>query len=263
MSGQLISLLPSEMVQGGLIDDLNVTIKSASFTIFDYQGKAEPRVCLRLELEDEEDGIHEQFYSAADPKHFAPSADGNGIVAVGEKGALNKGSNFEQFMVSLINAGFPEAKLREGATGMVGTKVHVVRKAQPQRGGIIRQEGQGQATILLVDQVLELPGEGKKGAAKTSKANVPVANKPAAKASAPAAASTDNGVDDDLRAIVMEALEAKPEGYAPKGLVPVVFKKATGPNKKAMTARVVQEEFLAAGAEEGLWQFDGETVTPA
>lgn len=266
-NGKLVSLLPSEMVQGGLIDDLDVEFTAALFTIFDYQGKADPRVCLRVDMKDDEGNLHEQYFSAADPKHFAPSDDGNGIVAVSEKGALIKGSNYDGFMSSLINAGFPESNLREGIGGLVGTKVHVARKAAPKRSGIINQPGQEnrEQTVLVVTKIISLPGQG--GAAKAKATTGPKAApaaggaKAAPAKAAPVAAA---GGDDDALVELVNAKLAEAGEASTKDLVAYVFKNGKG-NKKAMTQRVATAEFLEAGMEAGHWLYDGEanTVTAA
>lgn len=257
---KLVSILPSDMVSGGLISDLDVTFESALFTIFDYQGKADPRVCLKIDMKDDEDNLHEQYFSAADPKHFAPSEDGQGIVAVSDKGALVKGSNYDGFMTSLINAGFPASKLRDGVSGIVGTKVHVVRKAAPKRAGIINQPGgeNREQTVLLVDKIISLPGEGAKKAgpkAVTSPAKGAVATK-----TAPAVAAATGGGDEDvLTELVRTKLsEAGDDPVTTKELVAYVFKNAKG-NKKVMTQRVASAEFLEAGMEAGSWLYDADT----
>lgn len=265
-NGKRVSLLPSDMVQGGLIDDLDVLFEAAKFTIYDYNGKADPRVCLAIDMRDDEGGLHEQYFSAADPKHFAPDDDGQGIVAVSDKGALIKGSNYDGFMTSLINAGFPEKLLRDGVGGIVGTKVHVARKAAPKRSGIINQPGQEnrEQTVLIVDKLIHLPGEGpkadKKGAAKTTKAE------PKTTAKEAPAASTGGGsdIDDELTTVVQAKLAEAGEGndVAVKDLVTYVFKsKDLKASKKAATQRVAQKEFLEAGMEAGNWLYDDDAKT--
>lgn len=260
---KLVSLLPSEMVQGGLIDDLDVVFESAGFVLYDYNGKADQRVCLRIEMKDDEGNTHEQFFSAADPKHFAPSSDGSHIVAVSDKGSLVRGSNYDGFMSSLINAGFPEANLRQGIAAIVGTKVHVVRKPAPQRSGLLQQEGGREKTVLIVEKLISLPGKGGKAAAA---GKAPAAAKTTPKAAAAEAESEVSELDSELRDFVLaEAKEAGDEGITRKKLIAAAMKKLTGATKKPSIQRLGQDEFFDAAMGDAvfIWDGDSQTVTAA
>lgn len=269
---QFASFLPEDMVQGGLIDDQDVTIKSATFAMFDYGGKSESgaSLALRLELEDTDGGIHEQFASLGKvaTENFAPSEDGFNIVQTGEKSALNKGSNYEHFMTSLLAAGFPSTLLKNGINGMDGTKVHVVRKKIERKGGNFMFQKEGGSEVLVVTEVLSLPGEGggKKaaGGAKAAPAKAAPAKASAAKA-APADDAGDGEVsdfDNELRMVLVGAVADAPAGLTKPKLVQVVFKGYDGDKNKA-AKRVAEESFLAAGAEAGLWAWDGKTLSAA
>jgi hypothetical protein len=263
-----VSLRPEDAVQGGLIEDVDVTFKAAGFQLFDYNGKADPWVCLRIDMEDSEGDLHEQFFSAANPDHFAPSSDGDYIVSTGEKGSLNKGSNYIEFMTSLINAGFPSPALDEGISAIVGTKVHVVRRPATVRRGIINQAGgenQREKTVLEVSKILELPealrGKGAKAAKGGTKTTTATAS---GKTNGKAKQVEESELDEDdvtLAEYVKELLaEADGEDIKVTDLVQKVFAGyPKGENKKAATKRVIKEDFLQAAASAGYFLYaDGE-----
>jgi hypothetical protein len=258
---KLLSLRPSEAVQGGLIDNVDVTFKSAAFQLFDYQGKAEETVALRIEMVDEDDAVHEQFFSVGNPKFYAPSSDGDGLVMVSDKGSLAKGSNYIEFMTSLVNAGFPEPALDEGISVIVGTKVHVVRRPATKRsGGIINQPGEGQRekTVLEVSKLIELPpalqtGKAAKGSGKTT-ATASGRTNGAPKESAGGELDI---ADEQLAEFVKAQLDESGDDMKVTDLVQVVFSGyPKGQDKKAATKRVVKPDFLQAASKAGYFLYD-------
>lgn len=249
------SLRPSEMSAGGaLIDDADVTIKSATFELYDFNGKAQSKACAALTLVTEEGEEHVEYLSAADPKHFMPSADNTRLLAVGDKTGLNNNSKFALFVISLINAGFPEADVTDSIDFLDGLRVHIKRKAAPKSWSSMKPRGGSndrEATILEVTEILDnKPApKGKGGAAKTT-----------AKAGGKKAAAADD-LDAEVTTFVQQALEAAGGEITTKALVPSLYRLVTGDNKKAIVKRAYEAEFLQAGMEAGNWAFDEEAGT--
>ena len=196
-----LSLRPSSFTQGGgLIDDVDVEIKSARFVSYDYDGKADkPALCLLLVLADTDGTDHAQYYSAGDLAYFVPSEDpknpdlnGITIVAVGEKTAMNGGTNAAIMLNSLVQAGFDESKLDAGDVRVLeGLNGHVNRVPQPKRSNLPSRPGQSQRDpmVLVFSKINSMPGEGKP---KAGVSKPGTGGKAAATTSAPAAS-------DDLK----------------------------------------------------------------
>lgn len=183
-----ISFKPSETVTGGLLQDVDVRINKARYTVFDYNGKAEkPALTVAIAMEPVDGGEEfVQYYSAGSLERFAPSetSDGSPLSSVGDEGCfvvpsegstatqLSRSSNFIFFIQELVNASFPEDRIGDDISVLEGTVMHVIRKAAPKReGGPAPVEGAREKTILVPSKVLKLPWEkGAKGAAKAATA---------------------------------------------------------------------------------------------
>jgi hypothetical protein len=174
-----LSLRPSTFSQGGLIDDIDVLIKRARFVPYDFEGAVDPpATCLLLEMEDNDGNVHPQYFSAGSPEYFVPSVDpkneelnGITIVPVGDKKALNGGTNCAILINSLVNAGFPEDKLESGdVRELEDTKVHVNRVPAPKRNNLPKKPGQKDRDpmVMVVTAIIHLPGEGGAAAKKSS-----------------------------------------------------------------------------------------------
>jgi len=108
-SGKAISLKPSDQQSGGILDDVDVLIKLALFTTWDYNGQQEPQLALRI-LYVEQDGKETvQYYSAGKLEHMVPAHGGRTVeAAVGSnKTGLNDNCNAVIFIKSLCDKGFP------------------------------------------------------------------------------------------------------------------------------------------------------------
>lgn len=252
-----ISLRPSGFTTGGgLLDDVDVTFTEALFGYgYGKEGSGAEAVTLQIKMMDGDGTEHQSFYSVG--QGFVPSEPGGEeLVPVGDKTALNGGSNAALFLNSLVNAGLPEDLLDGAISAINGTKVHVNRVAAPKRGNLPKREGPNadrEQTVLLVTTVISLPGEKPKAAAKGAK---PAAGKPAA---ATKAASTED--TDDLVMELMGVFSANDGAPMKKvDIVKALFKsvEASNPNKKAILAQAGKAEVLSA--LEG-FTFDGTTLT--
>lgn len=285
-TGSGVSLKPSDAQAGGggLFDDLDVLLKSLRFRTWDYQGKIQTPV-LGLEvvferLDGEEAGTtFEQVYSAGDLKFLVPSPDGSEAVPVTkERTGLTEGTNALQFLLSIVNSGFPEHLIGQKVTAFAGVKAHVNRVPQQKRPGIAKAAGQsGKDDILVVTNILnkaeiqagtyQTPGAtAAKAPAAGKKAAAPKTATPAAAAPVPAAQAAAPGDQDAVigRAvdIVMQILTDKGGSIAKASVAGEAFKilNATkDPLRNQVSQLVYKDEFLSGG--HGPWSFDGTTIS--
>jgi hypothetical protein len=267
MDGAL-SLRPSDAQAGGFLDDLDVTLREARFVIWDYMGKANPAVALKVTME-ETDGItHEQYYSAGDPNKVTPSPDGKTLIPQAGATGLNNNTNALAFISSIINAGFPEDKLGSDASVFDGLGAHVNQVAQPKRAGL-KDQKEGK-TYLLVTKITRLPWD-----AATPKAakGAPV-NRTAAPAGPRAVAPTptatpvpSNGAAtpemiEKARGTVISILTEKGGSVPRSKLSQEAFRLLSNdPDRNAIVKLVYDDGFLVQSVAEGVFAFDGATVT--
>lgn len=247
------SLLPQDFAAGGALPDGEYTIKECgTVSDFNYGGKGPDTPAMRLLYTDGAGAEFEQHYSAGKPEFLKASADGKRFEhPSGEDAHINKSSNAAAWLASMLNAGFPAAKLSDGdVTAFVGTKVQLQNQAQPKRPGI-KDSVEGK-TIPLVVKVVSLPGE-KKASAKT-----------ATKAAPAAVAAEDGALDAEAITAVQVALAEAGGTLTRVKLgtnVMLTLAKAKNPNMAAIKRLASDANWLTACAEEGGWGTDGETVT--
>lgn len=203
-----ISLATKDFVQGGLLSDVDVLVKEASFVVYNYDGKAtvkDPPLALKLVLEVADDETeHIEYITAGSSRDFVPSDDENTIVANGSAKNLRKGSNLFLFNVSLEEAGFPQAKLVDGkASVYTGVKFHLERRAAPKRQGLKDQdvnEAGYEKTYVACQSLISTPWDksGQKGKAVAA---------PKAKATAAAPAPAPAADDDTDSEVLAKAGE--------------------------------------------------------
>lgn len=180
MAGQQQGISLAAAAQGGLIDDIDVTILDARFAQWNYNGGIDHDIlALGVQYQDGEGKTYDQYYSAGELIYFVPSEDGSRAIPVADKTMISDSCNAWKFISSLIEAGFPVPLLEAGdITCLTNMQVHVKRYAQPKRQGLIRggKDPAKEDTVLLVDAILQLPpaaGGKKPGLAK------PAVGKPA------------------------------------------------------------------------------------
>jgi len=265
-----ISLKPSEMAHGGgLVDDVDVTIKESKFVAWDYQGKQDPVLALGITFTDDDGTEYDAYFSAGNLKDFVPSKDGKQILPVGTKTALNDGSNFAFFLTSAINAGFPEDQIENDITILTNMYCHVKRVPQPKRSGIADTNTSGrEKTILTVEKIHALPwdNKGKKVAGKPASGAPKVGGKPAVaaasgKANGAAAETTTTGeIAEAAQMAVMEAVSDAGGSIAKAKLSQALFKQlAKDPNRNTIVALAFKDDFLLADGQP--WQYDGTNVS--
>ena len=243
---QAASLNPEEMIEGGgLIDDVDVVFESCMFEMFDYNGQVVPAIpTLKVEMSNadlEENML--QYYSMGSAQDWMPSEDGSQLLAVGSATQLRKSTNGAFFLSALISAGFPAEDLGDDISNINGLQAHVIQMPAPTRKGLKpskkeqeREEKYGPKTILVVSEVIAMPGEKKKPAAgKKTGGKKPAAGSKKKATGGKKEASGD--VAEKATAVVLAILEA--EGTIEKKKLPTtIFKHELtkkDPDKNAIT----------------------------
>jgi hypothetical protein len=272
-----ISLRPSDAQAGGFLDDADVTFAELRFVVWDYMGKAAPAVALRVSMEEADGTRHEQYYSAGDPAKYQPSMDGKTIEPLAGATGLNQNTNVIAFITSIVNAGFPEDKLGEDVSIFDGMYVHVNQVAQPKRPGLKKAADDKEKTYLLVTKILRLPWEAvakapAKGAPKAASSlravapnNTPSAHATAAPTPSPAAdpeALSDEAIQQKARETVLAILMEK-GGSVDKSKLPIEAFRVLNNDKQrnAIVMVIYQEGFLQAAKDEGVFTYDGKTIS--
>ena len=273
----LASLLPDEMVAGGLADDFDGIVREARYAPFDYMGNIEePVLAIALKIErldvckgadDDERFIH-QFWSAGNMDHFRPSMDGKeptggtgmeigpGVYAirVGQRTALNNNTNAAQLMRSLLDAQFPREKFSPDVRFMEGLKGHWNRLPPDKKGGQFKDQTPEQRDKASKRDVLCLTRfDGfEKGAGPTTAGT---------KSSTSTAAVSTSSVDDKLVVIVTATVKPGAPAIKKTALSGAVLKAAKGDKDvNAMVKRVTSTDFLEGLAEHNIL-FDAEAGT--
>lgn len=307
------SMVPTDMSKplSGLADNFDATVTSATMEHWNYSGKRDWSIFVRLKLQpDEDSGLTEQqierligdgendgqFYSLT--KSTMTSRDGEvlntwqvsedgvdglefdgdptecvGYYAVPtdeyvewwaewrkshpdqpESPQLQPMSNWAFFMAKLIDSGFPVELIRAAEGGvqfLEGAKLHFVRVPPPPRPGMPSDAGEGEQKkgdnkILVVTDVIELPG-GKKAKGKVAGKAAPTPA-PAAKGKAAAkAASNGNDINELVEAAIVAKLEEEGEPVKRRSLYKVATSAVESPkDKKAALALMADDDFFLA-----------------
>lgn len=167
-----VSNNPESFVQGGLINDVDVEIVSASYVMWDYDGRLKDRqLAVHCELKNlDTDEVIENYWSAG--KDFEPADDEGAFVKpTGAATQLRKGSNWHAFLTSLVNnAGMPAGALdgEHGIKALEGSRMHVVRVPAPERVGLEQRKDAPKQTILICSALISWPWDKGKGAKRTT-----------------------------------------------------------------------------------------------
>lgn len=247
----MVSLRPSSFVEGGAVPvDRNLRWEEVRFALWDYQGKAPQTTALCINFKDDDGQEYTQYYSAASPDRFVPSEDGKQLVAVGDAQALSKSSNAYVLLNALVNAGFPENKLDDDISGLDGLYAHHIGIPMPKRAGLASAEpveGGRERVLSVPDQILELPGEGKKTPAKSGRKST--------------AKAEDTGTDDDVAAdavaLATELVAGSDNGTVTRQQVATAAVKG----KKNAVAKLVFTAGFADALTEGGLTVNGEEIS--
>lgn len=270
---QYVSLNPDDAVSGGFLSDRDATIRKARFEETTYGGRSNPSMALIIGYElDGDEELREQIYSVGPVEKYTTSEDGSRLVPQGGQKGISKQCNAYQFIVSLINNGWPKSGDRA-----IGADISVIEGANVHLDEItIQREFKDDPTkkakpIAVVTKINTFPwdapaatapgGPGKAKAAKTGSQKSSAGSK--APGGATAAASAANPEVEQLaQRIVLEA------GVAAGGTVPKAtviqsafkYKFENAALKPGVLAKVGSDPFLNAGQEAGLWAYDGKQI---
>lgn len=261
-----VSLRPSSFSVGsGLIDDADVEIVRARFTVGYGENSSSDATTLLLMLKDGEDVEHAQYYSTGqgfvpseDPKN--PDNSGKEMVPVGDKTSPSGSSNMAILINSLVNAGLPEDLLDSGdISALEGVKGHVNRIPAPKRDNLPKREGKNAdrpQTVLVFTTVSSLPGQ---APAKTAAKPKPGASQ-AKPAPAPAKGGGGDEVSEDLKeeltGLLLEFVTDTP--ITKVKMIQELFKAAKeSPNKKELVSIAGKEEVLSSLE---VFEFDGKSI---
>ena len=258
-----VNLNPETFLEGGgLIDDVDVTVKEAIFEAFDYNGKADATPALKMTIQAADIELV-QYYSMGKMNDWIPSDDGKQLLSVGSATSIRLSSNGGIFLKSLVDSGFPADKLGDDISILDGLQAHMIQVPEPSRGMTKSKEQEekeakfGPKTILVVSEVQVLPWEKKKPAGKPkAKAKAKPAAKAKAKPKAKAKVESDSSVEDKATEAVMEILAN--EGSAIKKTLPQkIFKlRPDDPDRNAIVKIAFDDEFLSAGP----WSYEDGTL---
>lgn len=268
-----VSINPDTFTQGGLVDDVDAVVKSFRAVEWNYQGKSDAVLAFHLNFVTKDGDEYDQYYSAGDLKRMVPSDDGKHIVFVAGSGTVIEQSNAGQFMASLVNAGFPKTKLGSDLSVIDGLGAHLRRVAQPERKGLKKAEGERQAQVLIVTEVLWLPGETPKftvGAGNKTATGPGVAGKsvgaPTSTLGVAAGPAVVQSTEDPAvigaktRDYILGILAAS-GGTANKSTLPQALFKACAekqdPNQGAILQMAFRGDYLTAGGHP--WKYDANT----
>jgi len=230
-------------------DDIAKVVGAAAVS-YDYNGKQPKAVpCLKLELMGE--GVEKpvlQYFGVGKSEDWAPSPDGKSFIAIGKRRMLHASTNAAFLFKSMHAAGVPEDlldKISADVTALVGFTGRFVRTAI-KREGLKDAEGKEKSfEILVVTEVVALPGE------------------------APAnSAAVDGELNMATQAAIMGFIAKAKGGKVKKADLPsLIFGDpallAHPKRNEMINLLVADDNFLAAGAAEKLWSFDGGIIAKA
>lgn len=288
------SLLPDEMVAGGLADDFDGVVREARYAPFDYMGAIDEDVLsIQLKIErldvdasaDEDERFITQNWSAGDLKNFVPSIDGATKVAdasttdeegniitrtgqgyfairVGSRTALNNTTNAAMLMRSVLDVGFPREKFSPDIRFMEGIKGHWNRMPSDKKGGQFKndtpeqKERASKRDVLVITRLDGVEAVAKAGATASGKAKTT-----AATATTTASTTMASDIDAKLVEIVKSVVKPGVDAIKKTALSGVVLKATKGDKQQnAMVKRVTTTEFLESLSDHNIL-FDAEAGT--
>lgn len=265
---ELASLNPDDASEGGgYLDNALATIIDAKVIVYTFPNSIYgPSTCLAVEYDAPEAGQKTvQYYTAAKPENFVPTADNKGFARVGKSTQLSTDSNAMFFLGKLVAAGFPKNKLGNDVSVLIGTKALVgqVPKSEKATGqpAAAGQPANKPKTVLVPLKVVKLPWETSEvplqgGQNPTVAHTVPsVIQQPAASTPLPSvaqggaqpAAQGNNALDEQAQGVTFQLILAN-GGSIQKAQLPqkAFMELAKDPNRNALVQMISQDAFLLA-----------------
>lgn len=269
VGGGTASLNPADFAQGGILDDVDVTIVGSRVTSEAPDGYTSDKPMCFLELMLQEEGNENptaQSFSAGDLKRIMPSEDGLHFELAPGVAGLNQNTNAAMFLRSLLDHSFPVDKLSAGDVSvMVGLICHVNRIPQPKRSGLAQKEGERERTVLVVTAIHKMPWD--KPGTKTATATKAPTSIKAPTGAVPAAAPAGDVDIDELAVETLKSILAGNGGKVKKTMIAMKSLKVmdkTDPYRAAVMEKLADDSEGGFLQTEGMgWEFDGETVSAA
>jgi len=271
------SILPSNAVQMGLLDNFDGVITDAKFTPWDYNGKSKEVLALAVEITPEDDKAFVQYYSAGEKalKNFNILPGNTRVKAVNAAvGGLPQNSNAVKFLGSLVSGGLTEDQMvtpdgnSDDVSVLVGVKAHFHRVANPKQAGMKSsdKDGGNDNTVLLVEKVIAIgvtvqaaapastPG---KPAGKPNKANGKVVTPVAPAEPAPTVLAN---IDERAAELVLAKVAENGGSAKKQELAKYAYDTLAGdPARNSILTRIAQDTFL--GQDGQPWSYDGSVVS--
>ena len=272
------SLDPETFMEGGRLDDVDVTIKESGWVVWDYnKGAGSPSFpFLQLVLTDATGKDHDQFFKCGDLADFAPTADGEYIDLVSDpntgvprKKGLSSQSNAGILLASLVAAGFPKTKLNDSPISVVnGTFCHVHQEAQKRTGKALPGvDPNKEQSVMVVDKIHKLPWEAAAQAAATAPVvagGIRRAGLKAVAAPAVAVAGPAPATGTDPEALVNYATELLmgivAAGPVAKKDMPAKLYEAI-PQTEPMRGRIIALAYTDDFLSKGPWKYEGGVIS--
>ncbi len=261
---QVASFNPDDA--SGLLDNARVKISSVVVDVFAADSGSK-FVNVNVTYKGDNDITERYLLGGAD--QWAPNAAKTGAISIKEGGRIWNKSDVFKLMKSIIDAGFPKARLGGDLSVLVGLDVHVTRVTQEGSTYKDKKTGQDrQRTTLLVSKIYTEAAQLASGAYAGGKpaAAAKAAPKAAAKAGAPVVSGDDSVNDEFTTEVLVEVLGktnpiAKADVKSPAFLI--ITKKKQSAIREAVQARLVNDAFLGSLVEAGLIAYDGTTISLA
>ena len=272
---------PEDFGEAGLWSGIGTVVKSRAVR-YRYSNGNETAGCAWLIKPKDGGPAVSQIYSAGSPEDWAAvegdsneekiqfnkgevKIQGIRLKRVGSQDTITNQTNFYHLMESLFEAGFKKMEGLNDYSSFDGLEASFLRKPQKVREGLDqkeREDSQGRKfkpTILLVNEILTMPGESK---AKGRKRRSAAKGKAKGKAQAAPEATWEEALD------VVEAVLDDAEGSLP--MIQVMgqsFQKAKdtvpGRENAVITLMAKADEFRSQLEEDGRFELDGDDLSLA
>lgn len=248
---------PDNFGAGGFFDDVDGEVVSAEVNTWD---EAPDKCFVILGLKKDEDGpdaeIRKEYYTIGDLDKFAPSKDHTRPV-YDDGTKMNGNTKWAMLVKSLINAGFPKAKITDDVRFIVGVRAHFnlvslnIKADSPKFKG---KKKEGGPSVLVITKLNDGPSASGTAPAAGKKANTATAGN-TTKAVAPAAAAAGGGAAEDKAIeVILEKLGESGE-LAKRNLPNIMFQNIKDVELRKVAMRLAGDSAWL-GSEERPWQFD-------
>jgi len=234
-----VSLKPSTFSETLFWDDAEIEFVALRFGVYEFVNAAgeDKGHQAGLILEHKVKGADEtrkDFYSYGDRDgdFFRPSADGKSLECLGNRTALNKGSNAAVFLSSLVEAGFDEALLSDNISVVDGCVIigRTINAGTNDKGKPRLVRG--------VASIVEMPT----GATKVTR------GRGKAKGAAATTAAATEALDDRAGELIIGILVDMDKGELPKTKLLAALAKAIDKedkDKRSLIQVCTNDEFLS------------------